>query len=570
MFKVQNRPEHQMVFEWPGNVPEALVEDAKAALYAWYKRGKPGWKTPAAATVFLAMQDGKRTLQHLARVGVQRFDQVRPIHVCDYVEHMRAVEKVGPTTLRYRLEILELVRLFRQDVKYPFVIDPWAGDGLRKVCGMRDGIAVGKTPVIPPAVQASIFNYAELILSRAAALLDARDAGKIGPFSTRLVEVRNAVLYLLQISTGMRNSEATGVRNGAWRTERKSGTTFHWIKTWEHKTGKGLVEFLAPVETLRALETLQRWAAPYQSLLRAEIERLEQVLAEPVQRGHKRRDQSQETLSTGVTRVAAMQRLEQARASSTSLFLTLDHRSRTEMPGVDGQVKVMSVAACNAALRRLAVNAGVDWELANHQCRRTFAWLIAQSRLGANALVFLKWQLKHCSMSMTQLYAANPRQDGALYEEIRDEISTERIDVMESWFDGDEPLAGGAGKKIKELRATAIKDRRSLLLHTAQHVNIRGTGHSWCLAEQRGCGGEGLYEPIKCADCSTSVIDGRNIGVWQNIHLQNLELGKVTDCGPGVQQRAAREIEISAEVLKELGVAVPEQGDNATDGEIPT
>ncbi len=31
--------------------------------------------------------------------------------------------------------------------------------------------------------------------------------------------------------------------------------------------------------------------------------------------------------------------------------------------------------------------------------------------MGRTSLVFLKWQLKHSSMSMTQLYASNPLQE---------------------------------------------------------------------------------------------------------------------------------------------------------------
>ena len=38
--------------------------------------------------------------------------------------------------------------------------------------------------------------------------------------------------------------------------------------------------------------------------------------------------------------------------------------------------------------------------------------------MGRSSLVFLKWQFKHSSMSMTQLYASNPMRDASLFDEV--------------------------------------------------------------------------------------------------------------------------------------------------------
>jgi hypothetical protein len=101
---------------------------------------------------------------------------------------------------------------------------------------------------------------------------------------------------------------------------------------------------------------------------------------------------------------------------------------------------------------------------------------------GRTSLIYLKWQFKHSSMSMTQLYASNPQQDLTLFDEIFQQMTEFKIDLIESWLD-DQPLAGGAGEKIVELRAIPIKNRAALLAQTAPHANIRATGHGWCIAQ---------------------------------------------------------------------------------------
>lgn len=68
--------------------------------------------------------------------------------------------------------------------------------------------------------------------------------------------------------------------------------------------------------------------------------------------------------------------------------------------------------------------------------------------MGRSSLVFLKWQFKHSSMSMTQLYASNPMQDASLFDEVLEEMTNFKVDLIESWL-GDQPLSGGAGHEIK-------------------------------------------------------------------------------------------------------------------------
>lgn len=544
----QNTVFNQRTLTWRLDVPRALIEDTKAAMYAWWKQGKPGWKAIKARSMCTTVRQGAVLLRYLASRGVVTYADIRPIHLADFLQQRVQLGR-APKGSYHKFHIIDVVASFASELHHPMSMDPWSGRGVFAFCGIHDAKerAVGKTPVIPPSVQAAVFNHAEKVLAKADQILDQRGAATIRGLQRDLdTQVRDAVLFLLLISTGMRNSEAMGVKNGSWRTEVKNGVTYHWVRTFEHKTGKGLVDFLATPETLAALEIGQRYAAPYQERLRVEIAYLEQELqrSPPVQR-----------LSNSMSRTEALLRLETARETVDCIFLAIS-RSAGDLPGALTRVAVMTFHGSNAQLATLARSAGVKWQLANHQCRRTFAWNVAQSKLGRRALIFLKWQFKHTSISMTELYASNPLQDESLYDEFYGEIVESKGQIVASWFDEGTPLSGGAGRKIMNTRAVRIESRSSLLRHTSQNVNIRATGHGWCLALQQGCVGDGMYEATRCVDCSSGVIDTSHVEIWRQIHAQNLELLGVKDCGPAVAQRAEREIARSAKVLCDLGFDV--------------
>lgn len=543
LFKLDNVPESRQIVIWPEDCPAALVGDFKAVVYAWFKRGRPPWKPPGARSLCAAVTNGSRTLRWLAGMGLKRFDQIRPIHIGNYLRHCKEDLRLKPTSVYNRLALLDLLWEFRVDTKHAMPACPWGELNLGIVVGRIEvrgkpaaAERTGKTPVIPPKVQSAIFNYCEGVIDGADALFDARDAGKIAPSDDTLLRIRDAGLYLLSISTGMRNSEATGMENDNWRTEEVKGVAYHWVRTVEHKTGKGLVEYLAPPETLNVLRIVQRYAKPLQERLGREIDRL-----------------LRDAKVAGPDAQECLQRLHRARKSAKKLFIGANMHGADDGSGSGGRIDVLTEMGCGLALDRLAKAAGTNWNLTSHQCRRTYARMFVESKMGRIALIFLKWQFKHSSMSMTQLYAANPLQDSGLYGEFVEEMSCFKVDVMESWL-GDAPLSGGAGRKITELRAIPIADRASLLKHTADSVHIRPTGHAWCLAQEKGCGGAGLYEATRCVDCKSGVIDESFASVWQGIHAQQLELLELDDVGPAVQQRAQREVRLSRKVLEELGV----------------
>lgn len=538
-YEQSNVPDCHKVIDWPEDCPPAMVTDCKAVLYAWFKRGLAGSKPPVARGIFsMALASAIPVMRWLKHLGVERFDQVRPIHVSNFLHLSKVDLGLRPLTVYNRMRIFEFLWVFRQDTLHPLQQFPWGDSNLFRVAGLSAaknseaaGGRAGRTPIIPHDVQAKIFNYCEKVLEHAPRVLKDRDKRRWGERDPELVHIRDAALYILSITSGMRNEEAIGVEAGSWRKDVKDGVEYHWVATIEHKTLKGKVEYLVPALTIAALEVLCRYAQPLQAKLAAEIKRLE-------------------TGSTDMPERECLIRIEKTKRDSKKLFLCI-------AGSTDGRIDALSGAGSARAFRRLAVAAGVDWTLLPHQCRRTYARTIVESRMGRASLVFLKWQFKHTSMSMTQLYASNPLQDAAIFDEILQEMTYFKMDLIESWLE-DRPLAGGAGRQITRLRAIPINNRAELLSQTASQVHIRATGHGWCLAEERGCGGAGLYEATRCASCKNGVIDESFMTTWRGIYDQQRELLAIADAGPAVQQRAEKELRIATEVMKELGVVSPE------------
>jgi len=536
---------------WPLDVPEELLADAKAAMYCALRNGRYGRRW-SGRSVLSCARAALPLLRWMKTINISQFSDLRALQLADYIADLR--KSLTPGTIKQRLTIVDLIWTYADELIHPLREQPWGGSNLFSVCeevsADEEDIRSCTTPVIPRSVQQAIFSHCETLLGKADHLFRRRDAGQITAFSYEMLPLRDAVLYLVQICSGMRNSESTGIINDAWRVEERQGTPFHWIRTREIKTRKGEVEYLVPPELLRALGILQRFAEPLQLRLRDEAVWLEEQLKIGV--GEDGR------LRNGMTTVEAVARLNRIREIGSHLFLCVNTTGSDHL-AMGSRVDVLSVGACGRSLKFLALNAGTEWHLTNMQCRRTFAFNVANSRLGRMGLVFLKWQLKHSSMSWTQLYAANPRQSQELYRELEAELKEARVSLLEGWMSSGTPLTGGAGRKLMQLRATPVQDREQLLRLTAEGIDIRNTGHAWCISGTQGCHGQGIYDASMCAPCSQAVIDPEMSKTWQMIHLENLRLATISDCGPSVRQKAFRAIAASEGVLRDLGVALPVQ-----------
>lgn len=523
---------HRKVIEWSSDMPPALMEDVKRILYLWMRVGRPGRKPAVASTITNTIVASGPLLRRLAGFGVRSFGELTQIHISTYLAECKA-EKLTGDSLAGRLTLIDLAWTFRDSLASPLRFYPWGSSSLLFITGAKGqpdlDEAVGKTPVIPRQIQAKIFNYCIDIIDDAPRLLAKRDAGKCSARSPHLLKLRDACLYVVLITTAMRQDEVVGVENNAYRTEVRNGISYNWVRAEERKTGKGLVEYLAPDITLRALAAAEAYAAPFQAALRQVGAELKQRLKSEI---------------GDAERAELLQQLAEARAYSKLVFLNHGQKHVTIRP--------LSAGGVHYALLSLSRTSGARWQLTSHQCRRTYARMVIESSMGRVGLVFLKEQFKHSSLTMTQRYALNPAQDATLFEEMLEESLVLRHELLERWGT-DAPLSGGAGRKIIQIRGTAIKDHPTLLRATAEAITIRGTGHGWCIAQDGGCGGGGLYDATMCVDCKNGVIDEEWQRVWIGIRDQHGDLLRV-DIGPGARARSQRMLDAATKVLNDLGV----------------
>lgn len=523
-----NTGDSRKQLDWSG-VPEAYREACQNVIYRYWKVGRPGWGAPEVSTLRTGALAGLRAFfRYVESLGLPTLADVQPLHIANYV-YARKSARLAPNSLAQNFLALELLYNFRDQTDDGLRLHPWPESSAAEMAGLvgvalKDRRKSALTPLIPAEVATALFIYAEGILNRANALLDERDRGERSAFkSPKLTAIRDACFYLTGVLTGMRSSELSSIEVGAGRVEVKNGFTFHWMASVEYKTKKGRVEYLMPAMGHRILAVMERWSAPFR-------ERLTEQIATMEQKAGKRTTKELQWLAT-------------ARSNVRRIFLT---NSKAGIRPVSG-------SSWGTILTKFARNADVDWDLAPHQMRRLYAYTFVRHRLGD--MLFLKEQFKHSSIDMTQLYASNPLQEAALYDEILSELTTYKAGVVAQWLEKDEPLAGGAGHKIMELRAHDFENRNELLTDTSRRINIRSTGHSWCLAQDEGCGGSGIYAKGSCGGCHNGLIDRRFIPIWQEAYRHQLELRKdAEDLGPGVVRRVEEDLARAAKILKDLGV----------------
>lgn len=204
---------------------------------------------------------------------------------------------------------------------------------------------------------------------------------------------------------------------------------------------------------------------------------------------------------------------------------------------------------------RNAIKTDDCWPLATHRFRRTFAVFVARNMLGD--VRYLRHHFKHWSIDMTLYYASDPLFDDSLLESALSARDQLQAAVLLAWLVDEKPLAGGRGSHIMKFRGRSTvktaKNPAALAKAVGDGVFIRGTGHSWCLATSTGCGGEGIYDAIRCVKCSESVIDQSHVGIWKEIRVQQIETLSWPDMGTPSMERAKKHIREAEAVLVELG-----------------
>ncbi|MFG0806109.1 site-specific integrase [Pseudomonas fluvialis] len=552
-------------------VPQVFRAVMKAILYRYLRRGL-GRTTgrPKGNVLRQTLADARPFLRYLEALKLDHLGAVTPMVCATYAAackaHRQTIRSKGKPLsqngLRGRFRAVEALHELSQYTDDRMPQHPWPETSAKAMAGLTGSGAPhkldGKTPLIPDDVFCALFEQAYQQVERGQQLLDLRDAldaiavqrkgrstwgdiwaknkhldthgweGGLRTFLKALTHLRTACYIVLVSTSGCRNHELANVLSGAHhRTQDDEGTVYHWMRSRSDKTDAGVHDWMIPEAAVRALRLMERWAAPYQAMIAAEI----------VQR---RRTSSHDP------------QIAEALKHRHALFLGV------AMGGI--QVRTLSNSTWCYHLKAFAKACGLSWDLASHQFRRKFANYAAHSRFGD--LRYLKEHFAHWSLDMTLSYAMDDRWgqhlDLELYDDIQSELEDIKLGVVDNWL-GDAPLAGGYGRALKQWQREPqnlliFKDHASMLKSIAESTAIRSNGHAWCTADNNGCVGNTL-ERTRCGNCNNAVIGPRHAPIYQRLYDDLKGLLHCPDIGEGGRQRVERDLNRCRDVLIQLGMA---------------
>ena len=353
-------------------------------------------------------------------------------------------------------------------------------------------------------------------------------------FESALADIRTAAYIVLALTTGCRVHELGDIRKGCIYSEMIDGEKYWWLNSTTRKIGSGPERWLAPKIAETAVHILEELTEPLRMKIFLELA--------SARKSH--------------DRVASVEE----KAQVARHILELDRNSdRLFLSEADGKIVSTDTKSHNKQLSAFLTRKGVVLEspLRTHRFRRTYAVIMVHLNKGARVdMVTLQHHFKHSSLVMTEWYASLPDNDRELYELIGDEADLFDLELVEHWMDPSTPLAGGGfGEKLKAYpgrhhQPVFFKTRRDFLQTIRDDLNIRSTGHSWCLSEAQDCGGRGLFEPERCTRCGHGVIDDHFSDVWKNIRSQQAELIHLSDIGPGGRAKAQKCLSAAEVVLE--------------------
>ncbi|WP_305838286.1 tyrosine-type recombinase/integrase [Photobacterium leiognathi] len=315
------------------------------------------------------------------------------------------IKPLAASSRASKLFVLE--NLYRYCKTFDFVKEhPWSESSASEQAGMvgeayKETIGKPKTPIIPDGVLIPLCQLTKSYLDRADEILASK--GK-----KESLLLRDSCIFWLLLTTGMRIHEVLGIKRGAYRSETKDDTTYHYIETVSEKTHTGLAEWIAPQIATEAIDILGQLSAPLQAQLERDL----------------------------VKAKASNDHSEVHRLEQISDHICLAKSTKTK------SVTILSgTTITDKRLPNLCKQIGSDWNLAAHQFRRTFANYVVHSELGD--LRALKDHFKHWSITMTALYAFNDNLDAELFEELLREKYLVEEEIKQDWFELDTPITGG-------------------------------------------------------------------------------------------------------------------------------
>ncbi|VXB46421.1 Mg chelatase-like protein [Burkholderia sp. 8Y] len=540
--------------------PPSYRDLMKQVIYRYMRKGGSNRRRLAASSLNRNVREISYFIRHIQDLGITRLGDISPLVCNNYVHAMRSRKETGgkaltPAALYKRIKAVTDLHYLSQYTSDPIREHPWPDSSSHHLSGSKKGgrdKRDRKTPLIPDDIFVTLFQSAWKTVVEAPPLLDLRDEmrrrvgakpdkrrnadalrdlgfeGAYGEFVEQVHDIRAACYVVIASLSGCRNHELAFLRaNSCYSTTDDDSLEYWWMRSESTKTFEGATEWMIPDAAVTALRVLERWAAPYQDMLRGEIAAYQSADVNDI-------------------------RVAEAQDHLDALFVGVNKAT-------GNRVRTLSLNALNSDLKKFAKACGVDWNLASHQFRRKFANYAARSQFGD--LRYLKAHFKHWSMEMTLGYALNDSQEMLLYLEIEDELDDLKEAVVSTWLDASEPLSGGYGTRLVDWRSRdenigLFKNHAAMVASIARSTPIRSNGHAWCTADDNLCPGNDL-EPTRCGDgCNSAVIGRPHTHVYHSLFHQLRQLESAEDIGPSGRARVAKDVSRCADVLAKLGCPI--------------
>lgn len=560
------RRKHDKQIQWT-KTPAEWVESLKGAVAAFMHHKRPGGTRLDPATLPKRTVTLNAFAKWCSAAGIKRFKDVRGLDIARYLQKLHD-DCIFDRTLACHISLLRRIHEMRMYMTDSLTDDAAAALRYDQIGALWEPGAdeARRTELIPLPEAARLFGAAIAHLEMAPKLLQLRDeleadwhaaskrmtrknwgdkvkrphildAGfaNVLEFESAVADVRTAAYIVLAQTTGCRVHELGDIRVDCVYSEVVEGETYWWLKSATRKIGDGPERWLAPKVAAKAVEVLEWHSAPLRQRLGDELASARRELRRPMTESER---------GKLATRVLELER------NAARLFLS------------ESSIGISSThtQSHNKQLRAFAQRRDFHFAspLSTHRFRRTYAVIVVHLNKGARIdLVTLQHHYKHASLLMTEWYAALPDTDKELYDLIDEETDYFDLALVAHWMEPSTPLAGGLGSRIKAYpgryhQPMFFTSRREFIDSIRDGLNIRSTGHSWCLADAQDCGGRGLFEAARCINCANGVIDESFQGVWQNLRTQHAELIEMSDIGPGGREKARRCLTAADAVLEQL------------------
>lgn len=586
-----------------------LLIVAKSFIYTrWLAKSPRSTKHIKAATLISCWTNLKPLLRWMYAQSITGFDKLTPMRCAAYASYIIASKTVKQRQAVAQLEILELIYAFRGRLPTPMNEHPWPEETAFTLAGARrtDGMYDVRTEIIPKRLYAALgrnsiefiereserilhvwntfhsfylheielaeyhasvrlksgakhaFQTHETVsydiararaLAKAQHVLDLNGTHYLSDLDKEARILRTCCYIVIAMFSGMRDSEIISLKDNCFeRSFDMDGEEYCWIHGLTYKLEdqpKPAKWMVSPVveKAVNVAAELRKSLLPYIGKRRSSMSEMAEG----------------EALKSKI--------IDDATLLENSLFLgwkALGTRPEFLQNALTNKLLkkiaerfelVVSSDDLAEVIDRAVIVPGKLWPLATHQFRRTFAVFVARNVLGD--VRYLRHHFKHWSMDMTLHYAKDPLFDDTLFESVLSKRDELQVSIISGWLTPNQSLSGGRADHIVRFRGRSevktAKDPKALVRAVGEGVFIRGTGHSWCLATTKGCGGEGLYDAIRCVGCGEGVIDQGHLVIWRRIRDQQAEVLSWPDLGDPAWERATRHLREAERVLVELG-----------------